>query len=51
MRERFDEAGVTGCHAPGQGFSDAVGGGWGESPVAHEPVHPDRFGTVGSGRW
>jgi len=34
--ERFDEAGVTGCHAPGQGFSDAVGGGWGESLVAHE---------------
>ena len=34
--ERFDEAGITGCHAPGQGFSDAVGGGWGESLVAHE---------------
>ena len=34
--ERFDEAGVTGCHAPGQGFSDAVGGGWGETLVAHE---------------
>ena len=34
--ERFDEAGVTGCHAPGQGFSDAVGGGWGESLIAHE---------------
>ena len=48
--ERFDEAGVTGCHAPGQGFSDAVGGGWGESLVARKPVHPDRFGTVGSGR-
>ena len=25
--ERFVEAGVTGCHAPGQRFSDAVGGG------------------------
>jgi len=34
--ERFDEAGATGCSAPGQGFSDAVGGGWGESLVAHE---------------
>lgn len=34
--ERFDEPGITGCHAPGQGFSDAVGGGWGESLVAHE---------------
>ncbi len=34
--ERFDEAGVTGCNAPGQGFSDAVGGGWAESLVAHE---------------
>lgn len=29
--ERFDEAGITGCHAPGQGFSDAVGGGWGRA--------------------
>jgi len=34
--ERFDEPGVSGCHAPGQGFADAVGGGWGESLVAHE---------------
>lgn len=34
--ERFDEPGTTGCSAPGQGFSDAVGGGWGESLVAHE---------------
>ena len=34
--ERFDEAGVTGCHAPGQGFCAAIGGGWGESLVAHE---------------
>jgi threonine dehydrogenase-like Zn-dependent dehydrogenase len=34
--ERFDEPGITGCHAPGQGFSDTIGGGWGESLVAHE---------------
>lgn len=34
--ERFDEGGITGCHAPGQGFSDAVGGGWGESLIAHQ---------------
>lgn len=34
--ERFDEGGVVGCHAPGQGFSIAVGGGWSESLIAHE---------------
>lgn len=34
--ERFDEGGVVGCHAPGQGFSEAVGGGWAQSLIAHE---------------
>jgi threonine dehydrogenase-like Zn-dependent dehydrogenase len=34
--ERFDEGGTIGCHAPGQGFSEAVGGGWAESLIAHE---------------
>lgn len=34
--ERFDEGGTLGCHAPGQGFSDRVGGGWSESLIAHE---------------
>lgn len=34
--ERFDEGGVVGCHAPGQGFSAAVGGGWSQSLIAHE---------------
>lgn len=33
--ERFDEGGSIGCHAPGQGFSEAVGGGWSQSLVAH----------------
>ncbi len=34
--ERFDEGGVIGCQAPGQGFSESVGGGWGQSLIAHE---------------
>jgi threonine dehydrogenase-like Zn-dependent dehydrogenase len=34
--ERFDLPGVTGCPAPGQGFCDALGGGWGQTLVAHE---------------
>lgn len=34
--ERFDEGGVIDCTAPGQGFSDVVGGGWGQSLIAHE---------------
>lgn len=34
--ERFDEGGSVGCRAPGQGFSDTVGGGWGETLIAHE---------------
>jgi threonine dehydrogenase-like Zn-dependent dehydrogenase len=34
--ERFDEGGSIGCKAPGQGFSESVGGGWGQTLVAHE---------------
>ncbi len=34
--ERFDEGGMIGCHAPGQGFSEVVGGGWAQSLIAHE---------------
>lgn len=34
--ERFDEGGAIGCKAPGQGFSESVGGGWAETLVAHE---------------
>lgn len=34
--ERFDQPGLVGCHSPGQGFSDSVGGGWGQVLVAHE---------------
>lgn len=34
--ERFDQPGVSGCQAPTQGFDATVGGGWGESLVAHE---------------
>lgn len=34
--ERFDQPGVSGCRAPTQGFDAKVGGGWGESLVAHE---------------
>ena len=34
--ERFDTPGSSGCTSPGQGFDIAVGGGWGESMVAHE---------------
>jgi threonine dehydrogenase-like Zn-dependent dehydrogenase len=34
--ERFDQPGVSGCHAPTHGFDATVGGGWGESLVAHE---------------
>ncbi|MCY1139290.1 zinc-binding dehydrogenase [Actinoplanes sp. Pm04-4] len=41
--ERFDQPGVTGCQAPSVGFDAALGGGWGESLVAHRsqlhPVH------------
>ncbi|HEY5155705.1 MAG TPA: zinc-binding dehydrogenase [Acidimicrobiales bacterium] len=34
--ERFDQPGISGCHAPTHGFDATVGGGWGESLVAHE---------------
>ena len=34
--ERFDQPGVSGCSAPTLGYDAAVGGGWGESLVAHE---------------
>lgn len=34
--ERFDQPGASGCMAPTQGFDASVGGGWGESLVAHE---------------
>lgn len=34
--ERFDEPGVVACTSPGIGFSEVVGGGWGETLVAHE---------------
>lgn len=34
--ERFDQPGVVACTGPGIGFSEAVGGGWGEIFVAHE---------------
>ncbi len=34
--ERLDEPGVVACEAPAIGFSDSVGGGWGEQVVAHE---------------
>ena len=39
--ERFDQPGVSGCHAPALGFDAALGGGWGEQLVAHESqLHP-----------
>jgi threonine dehydrogenase-like Zn-dependent dehydrogenase len=39
--ERFDEPGISGCEAPSVGFDARVGGGWGESIVAHESqLHP-----------
>ncbi|WP_307872859.1 zinc-dependent alcohol dehydrogenase [Paractinoplanes ovalisporus] len=39
--ERFDQPGVSGCHAPALGFDAALGGGWGEVLVAHESqLHP-----------
>ncbi|MBL7259949.1 zinc-binding dehydrogenase [Actinoplanes sp. LDG1-01] len=39
--ERFDQPGVTGCHAPSLGFDATLGGGWGEVLVAHESqLHP-----------
>lgn len=34
--ERFDQGGVCGCEAPSLGFDARVGGGWGESFVAHQ---------------
>lgn len=34
--ERFDQPGVVACTAPAIGFSENVGGGWGEQFVAHE---------------
>ncbi|MFN8126407.1 MAG: alcohol dehydrogenase catalytic domain-containing protein [Candidatus Nanopelagicales bacterium] len=34
--ERFDQPGIVECLAPVIGYSDAVGGGWGQELVAHE---------------
>jgi threonine dehydrogenase-like Zn-dependent dehydrogenase len=34
--ERFDQPGVVACTSPAIGFSETVGGGWGEVFVAHQ---------------
>lgn len=47
--ERFDEPGVAGCVAPGQGFDAVLGGGWAEQLVAHES-QLYQVGTVPSQR-
>lgn len=47
--ERFDQPGTVACVAPAIGFSDVVGGGWGQELVAHES-HCFRVGDIPSRR-
>lgn len=47
--ERFDQPGIVACVAPAIGFSDVVGGGWGQELVAHES-HCFRIGDLSSRR-
>jgi threonine dehydrogenase-like Zn-dependent dehydrogenase len=50
--ERFDQPGVSGCRAPSLGFDAALGGGWGESLVAHESqLHPAAHCRRGARCW